>query len=377
MTFWWSNDNYGQILQAYALQEYLNKLGHDTFIIKYRYINETQKRFRISKVIEVLHPNNTYKYLKRGYRIYKTRATKKYNHYHERQFDNFRAYRLHFSSRSYSNIDELRGNPPDCDLYIAGSDQIWNFFDIHGQHSDIEAYTLAFGKPTTKRISYASSFGSRTLNEAVTTYFRDNIKNVDCLSVREREGVSFLDSIGIKGSKLVSDPAFLLSKTEYEKIMSVKIQNKTRPFLYFLGNRTALPTAKILDYFVERSIQYDYTSVAGKNDWSANCSPTIEEWLAYIYNANMVITNSFHGVVFSLIFNKEFFVLPLAKGFKDMNVRIDTLLEDIGLGERKIWHISKFENIMNRNDRIDWTSVNKFLELRIRQSKEYLEMAVC
>jgi hypothetical protein len=159
MTFWWSDDNYGQILQCYALQKYLRDAGHDAYLIRYDPRGDYEKKLW-DKVIRALNPIELFFYLQRRIRNKKIIKKNKL-----RKFNEFRDKYIRQSERIYYHYNDLVPDPPEADVYIAGSDQIWNIFSLPIQQvkKRLRAYFLDFGKPDIKRIAYAASFGKETV----------------------------------------------------------------------------------------------------------------------------------------------------------------------------------------------------------------------
>ena len=124
LTYWWASDNYGQLLQCYALQRYLRDLGHEAFIIRYNYNNEGI-RIKVpvwKRALKALNPVIFYKYFER--KILRKRILEINK---VREFDVFRSKYISLSNDFYAKYENLSANPPEADVYIVGSDQVWNF----------------------------------------------------------------------------------------------------------------------------------------------------------------------------------------------------------------------------------------------------------
>ena len=156
MTFWWSNDNYGQLLQCYALQKYLRDKGHDVFSIKYNYTKDIKRNPLFFRLLKACNPILLFKYL-----LSKKRCAKILNeqNIYDRYFDDFREKYIHFSDFNYVSYEDLKQNPPDADVYIVGSDQVWNYWNMKLWRyiNPLHVYFLDFGSEKIKRISYAAS----------------------------------------------------------------------------------------------------------------------------------------------------------------------------------------------------------------------------
>ena len=209
--------NYGASLQAYALMTYLSQLGHDVEIINYqpeyltrkynyKWVNPESKmsRYALTRVV---------------YRILKflQRQTTLAN---KRLFDNFTHHMLHETTQLYHTFDELQKNPPEADVYIVGSDQIWNIFYEAGRDP---AFYLEFVR-TGRRASYAASFSYIDIDEENRERIALSLSKFDAVSVREYHGIDLLRTMGLDGT-WVLDPVFLLSVDQCKKLM--KPMNET------------------------------------------------------------------------------------------------------------------------------------------------------
>ncbi len=144
-------------------------------------------------------------------------------------FDKFDSKYLNITKRKYANIEDLRLDPPKADIYICGSDQIWNQDATFGIE---KAYYLNFGNSDIYRMSYAASFGSDKF-PSQGDKVRNLIKNIDKISVRERTGECILNKLGFSNIDIVLDPVFLLDRQQWRTLISYSKQVKT-PEKYIL-----------------------------------------------------------------------------------------------------------------------------------------------
>lgn len=327
--------NYGASLQAFALQNYLEKEGHNVEIINFCpwYQRGRYELFYISPL------NRSYKYTKwfpplryliaplRNWPILKTYA-RKY------RFDSFDKHYLHLTKKIYYTSDDLRISPPESDIYIAGSDQIWNTDMENGREP---AYYLDFGNKNVKRVSYAASFGINEIKSELKEFVKEKISNIDAVSVREATGIDILGRLGINNAVCVVDPVFLLSSEEWGDIASSARQYE------FMKKKYILLYDFINDNHIEQFAKYcaeqfdlpiisinDYRDIPYANYNINNAGPL--EFVSLIKQATIVISNSFHATAFSCIFNKDFYTFPL-KGQRNASRMID-LLSKIGMLER-------------------------------------------
>ncbi len=355
MTFWSSQDNYGQLLQAYALQTYLTNLGHDVFQIAYNGIEDSKGEKSLVDKIKQLNYSKIISIIKQRQNKKKTLAEQRE---HPRYFDKFRADYLHIGNVKYKTYQSLVSNPPEADFYICGSDQVWNYSFI----GKPEPYFLQFGDLKVKRLSYAASFGHKDLPEDIQAKVQSFLQKFDSISVREKSGVDICKKLVNKDIHWVPDPTLLITKEQWSALSAdtngFKSENKQKVFVYTLGNRPLEAKDEILKYFSEiDNTELVHSSI--NNDFSGTSYPTINEWLGLFKNTDLVLTNSFHGIVFSIIFNKKFFALPSKGSTAGMNERILSLLQKCGLEDHILFEFNKDEIQGLIAKEVDWAKVNK------------------
>lgn len=354
VTFHLAN-NYGALLQAFALQQILQK-KYDAEILNY------DNTF-ISDNYRVFKPINKNP-IKTIYHLFKDIIN--YNQEKKRvlAFDNFRK-KLYLSDY-FSDKDEKK--LPEVDAYIVGSDQVWNPFLTNGVDS---IYTLKDVKKS-KKISYAASSGNLKYIEQYKTEFLKNIQQFDAISVREKNLKEYL-SKNLKGKTVstVLDPTLLLSKNEWINLCKdKKIEKEKYIFVYSVNNANSLfydfvnkladdKNLKIV-FFDKRDLKNHFKHKK-KSYYSAGPS----EFLNLLYNAEYVITTSFHGTALSCLLNKEFFVI--LSTFPD---RLTTLLNALDLNSRIISNINDYNSVLQQ--RIQWENINQKLEQERRFSIKWL-----
>jgi len=326
LTFHWAT-NYGAILQSYALQTYLEKKGHDVYIINYRPQTYKKTLFRcfFNKKFWLF-----FSYLK--------------EYIKEMKLDTFRQKYLK-ETILYGSLEELKRNAPQFDMYVCGSDQIWNpYLTTKGEgNKPTSAYFLDFGEATVKRIAYAVSFGCKEYPEEASDIARKYISEFQAISVREESGISIVKQLGYENPIKLPDPTLLLAHEDYLFENSTEASTQKKAFVYILRNEYK-EAYKIISY-----LKKDYTIDSTNKFFDPN---SVEDWVGSIKNASIVITNSFHGAVFSIIFHVPFIVLQASGRKAGMNDRFSTLLQALGLENRVL-------------DRIDLNSVNQLLNKEI------------
>ncbi len=352
--------NYGASLQAYALQHYLESLGNDVEIIdfmpwflKRRYNLWEAKDGKFGSLCKVFPPIRLLAPIRNRLR-YKTWGRKA-------KFDTFTKKYLRLTSR-YSTSIELQANPPSADIYIAGSDQIWNPELPNGREP---AYYLDFG--SAKKISYAASFGVSSIEEQYQPFVKQELCNFDHITVRERTAISILQKFGINNANQVVDPVFLLNAEQWMELGSKAIDYglpKDKYILiydFFGDERIAEFTAKL-----KRKTGYEIVSLNDYNprsyvDRNINDAGPLE-FISLMANAAFVVSSSFHGSVFSLIFHKQFYVYSL-KG-SGSSSRMKDLMASLDIIERY--------NATEQKDAIDYNVVDEKLINLIGKSKNIL-----
>ena len=333
MTFWWSQDNYGQILQCYALQKYLRDAGHDAYLIRYK--NEERSPLW-KRCLKAFNLSLLYKHLK--YKINSCKV-KKEQICNDRHFDEFRKNYINQSERFYSSYKELKENPPEADVYIVGSDQVWNFSFLKKikNSSYIHSYMLDFGKETTKKMSYAASWSMNSLSNELIAEIKPLLQKFSYVSVREENGIELCKQCGYDKAEFVCDPTMLLDVDVYRNLYKSEVirkQDKKYLLLYMLNNECDFDIQKVYDFAKEKKLEVVYVTGNGVVDKREKLFATIPEWLYLIDTAEYIVTNSFHCCVFSSLFKKKYGVVKLKGKSAGMNTRMFTLFHLLGIEER-------------------------------------------
>lgn len=280
------------------------------------------------------------------------------------KFDCFRNEQINATAKAKSLRDfkrlDRRYAPK---AYIVGSDQVWRPSMVH----DLEANFLSFTKCSTK-IAYAASFGvdSWEFSTKQTQRCRKLLRNFTAVSVREIDGVSLCEKYLDCKACHVLDPTLLLGADDYANIISDdSCASMDYVFTYILdsdsGKRSFVGSCT--DVLSERNAAHDV------NGNMPSEALSVEEWLVGIRDASMVICDSFHGVAFSIIFNKEFYVLGNSlRG----NSRLNSLLTLFGLNERMVSTYAEAKTLSP----IDWERVNLLRNKLVSESLNFLHSAL-
>lgn len=354
--------NYGSNLQAYALQEYIKKICRNYCL--YKIVNlriDKQKEiymfpYERKNIVAIIKTLILIKHIKKL-------KEKKIN------FETFINKKLNLT-KEYNSMEELNDELFDFDYYISGSDQIWNL-----RAGDFDwSYFLEFVRKG-KKISYATSFGP--LKQKWTIQDMERIKNdlkqYDFISVREKGSYDNVLKLANIKPNINIDPTLLLTKEEWYKVIDKKkLVNKDYILLYDLKDcKLVFKIAKKLSkkfnipIIVTKPNKYDLIYRVEKH---YECGPL--EFLNLLKNAKIVLTTSFHGAVFSILFNKPFYTIECNNDF-----RIKTLLEITKLKNRNINNDNIndiYENIFD----VNFEMAEKLIDLEREKSKEYLKNAV-
>lgn len=372
ITYWITQSNYGTVLQNYALQTFLRRYGFETFLIRSNIplLNSRWKFY--SHILKeeglvhlVLHFQKSL--VHRILRLFTFQNKKDA----ERKISDFISQNLN-PTDIFKSLEELRSNCPRSDIYIAGSDQIWNTFGMEYDLLSplIKSYLLEFAPENSKRISCAASFGTSYFDIKFENLFKTALSRFDFISCREKTGVEICRKLGFENAALQQDPTMLLSAEEYKKIADYELVPK-RPYilLYLLGNDTDFSIGKLKEFAKKRNLDVIYVPAneMQKINFYKKTFPSVSKWLGLYEKANFVVTNSFHGTVFSLIFNRPFLSVKQRGKFSSQNERIDSLLEYFGLQDR--FFNGSLENLF---EPVDFKRANQTLT-EIRKSSPFVE----
>lgn len=337
--------NFGSVFQTLALYKYTSMLNKKINVNVIDYNPNYFKPRSVRSILGMLLNIKTYINRKK-------------------KFDSFVKKHICLTPRSYKNIDELKNEHFDADLFISGGDQLWNVYHDCG-HDD--AYKLTFVNG--KKISYATSLGQCDFTQKQLEDLASKISCYSHVSVRESSSVSLLSSVGIKVTHCV-DPVFLLSPNDYLQYIR-PVKHKQYLLVYLVT-----PSKLLEDVITKLSAKYNLQVILCSG-FSKKCTCDVflkdlgpEEILSYIYHADMVLSSSFHATSFSMIFKKQFYtILP----HPNTNERILDILSIRGLSERVISLDSDLDIELSKQ--IDYSSVSDYNDY-INASKSYLEKAL-
>jgi len=358
--------NYGASLQAYALMSYLLSKGYDVRLINYKPKYLTQRyNYRWVNPESILHKYVITRFI---YRILKY-TQRQFTLARKKAFDKFTREYIISSPVLYKTFEELRKNPPLANVFIVGSDQVWNSFYDTGKDP---AFYLAFVPKDKKRISYAASFAITKIDEKLKPTIRQYLTDFNAIAVREHHALTILNDMQLSGT-WVLDPVFLLSEERWKELM-VPFEKKEKYILVYDFERNKEIRDFALQLSYEKKIKI-YSIVDNYPLWYANknyngAGP--KEFITLIYHCDYFISNSFHGSTFSIIFQKDFFIFD--RNRHKVNSRMESLLTMFELQNRYIHNDTDYNDIMNQS--IDYSKVKPLLEKYLKISVDYLDDAL-
>jgi hypothetical protein len=354
--------HYGAQLQAYALKRSVEKLGMQCEIIDYvrpdnlsgssLFKSGISPRTLLSNIHTLVH-----------YKRFKTRSDR---------FLSFYRSRLKPGTRRYNSYTELLADPPVYDFLICGSDQVWNPL-IFSEKTFDPSFFLGFSQGS-KRIAYAPSFGISSIPEDKKDLLRSYLEKFDAISVREAQGASIIRELAGRDVPVVLDPTLLINESDWSLLCSASVTDKPYILSYFISDPT--PFFPVLRRIQEK-LRLPVICLCGSRKKIPGTVKTIydagpEEFLGLFRNAGFVLTNSFHGTVFSIQFKKPFYSFRIRKDSSaEVNSRLVNLLNILGLEDR----LSGTDAAIDSIEEIDYGPVIKKLENKREESLDYLRQA--
>ena len=365
----WQTNNYGAELQAFALQRKLNLMGASCENIDFPfYKNPDFHKFRSKKSEYSIGLTNMLKEM--FFPVFNRISRGKNPQTTLERLHNFHQFYLltNRSERRYLSVQSLYKEPPRYDIFMTGSDQVWNP-RIPIAHAP---FFLDFAPMESPRVSYASSFGVDRLPEQAKPYFQKWLNSFSYISVREQKGVEFVQKLTGKGAVHVLDPTLLLTAAEWGRIAANPRHSEPYLLLYdLLPSQKIIALAKDLASVLKLKIYRICRDSGTKPEPGIIQFPAAgpQDFLALFKNSSFVITNSFHGMVFSILFEKEFRVL-IPETMKNRG-RISSLIQLLELNQ----------NVINEPDLKNWnikhvtdfSKVNSLLKLSREKSENYLK----
>lgn len=348
--------NYGSVLQTYATQKILEDLGVTCEIVDYI------SPYRAKKPLFFEYPPRL-----------KGKRLKKAVYYAAKvpsfilkdiTFGGFIKKYIHLSKKQYITNEDILKSPPTADVYITGSDQVWNSKYNHGVD---KSYYLNFAAPGAKKLAFVSSFGKSKLEKDEADEVKPLLKDYFSISVREDSGVAILSDMGIESICLI-DPTLQIDNKDWLLLSSKRLVKEKYLLLFLLYNEDNDATEYAVKIAKEKGLKvvklsWEMKKPAGVDKLFTHRKP--QDFLSLFANADFVVTNSFHGVAFSVNLNRNFIFVPRS----EFNDRIMSLLRKTGLQDRVV---QSEDQIGISNIPVDYEPVNFILEDERKIAKEYL-----
>ena len=369
-----SAHNYGAVLQAWSLQEYLKQQGHLVEIVNLRlpiidklyWISPKPKKKWCSVKAMNWVMNKAYYLLKHCY-VFSTNNFK-YKKY--RSFEKFINKKLPVTEPFFDAAD-LRKASLQYDVLIAGSDQIWNAKMMDGIDP---AYFLSFSNKSAKRISYAASIGTNEIPEMYKILFKRYLSDFDYISVREHNALEQIQPLVSTEVNEVADPTFLLKREDFDRLKKDSGQKGEYIYVHNVHikrvDEDLNGVAEKLSKQLNLPIIYNHPESHFSNI-KAHFGGGIEEFLGMVANARYVVTNSFHCTVFALIYERDFITVP---HFQHPE-RMKDLLGKLGVSDHLIGQASKLPKDLS-DLVIDYGKVQQEKAKMREQSIAFLDKAV-
>lgn len=316
VTFHFVN-NFGGALQAYALKSACESLGTQAHLVDYR-----QWFIRFTDMVRMFPITKNPKVVISGLRTMGKRIGRR------RRFADFRREYL-APGQTYYYSRAIEKDPPGYDKYICGSDQIWNSFITCGLS---RAYFLTFEPDRSNKFAYAPSFGSSEVSVKVFKRMAEYISALGAVSVREKEGVDIVEKMTGERPPQLIDPSFLVPSKEWCDLADKS--GYKPPFEHYILVYIMQKDDNVYEYARRLKEKYDIPVIEiGRYGYRAHfvdkCIVDLGplEFVSLFRNATHVCTNSYHGIIFSIIFEKKLCIIPC----KRFTSRIDSLLELVGI----------------------------------------------
>lgn len=351
------NVNCGTYLQAYALANYLERNGH---VVEYtNYIRPSRSWWNMYMSLLKTHKTPIAPFSKIVFLWRWCRCRKKQKEY----------IKLYLTKKIYHSYKDLLNDPPRADVYITGSDQVWNSWHNNGLD---RSFFLGYAPNEAKKISYASSIGMDEFPIAEREDIKDLLNQYAAISVREMPAKQLLIKIGVPSEKIqfVADPTFLLSKKEWGESVSNRLYSCPYVLIYSVENGLNESILRVAKYVAFKkdlkivSISNTTSKMPGCDFYHNRVDPSL--FVSLFYHADFCVVSSFHGTAFSVNFHKDFVTVQPNR----FNGRIDSLLSLCGLEGRKY---TGTEDIKIFLEQIKYERVSSVIEKLRNQSMDFLK----
>lgn len=366
-------DNYGGVLQAYALQRRVKTYGYDCELISNAFMSRRRGRRRVKRLLEnlgsAIKAPADYWNKRNTYRRYAAQNAKK-----AERFKAFREDNLTICDVGYGSYGEYLERPPQYDVYLCGSDQIWN----PNLHSETGFYFAGFAPDHAVKVSYASSVGVSSVTRKQADFMAPLLNRLDVISTREQKGADIINAISEKTAAVVLDPTLLLNAEEWSEVAAPRLIDEPYIFCYLFGERDYIAkvkrTVQAMTGLRLVCIPYVSRELEAEDRKVFDAGPA--EFVSLIKNAELVLTDSFHATAFSINLMTPF--VSLCRFAKDdkksMNDRLVTILSLTGLQDRLVDAGDPLDKDFLFN--VDFERAHRLLQEKRREDSEFLRNAL-
>ena len=360
--------NYGSMLLTYATQKLLEDKGFDVEILNYSR-QSLQEAISFRELLYALSIRDGSKSKPAFVRFAMAIALYSSEMTMAKVVRDFMNKYIHVSSLRYLDEKCLLANPPQADIYCTGGDQMWN--EQCNFHKTLREFYLTFAPKDKPKVSFSTSIGKEQFDEWELPEVLPLLKEYDLISVREANTKPYFESLGIKNVYHLIDPTLLLPKEKWKEIVAPRQIKEDYILLYEIsrkGNLTACAKELALKTGKKLIRINRYSLDAIRSGKSVLC-PKPEEWLSLFYNADCVVTNSFHGVVFSTIFERQFVLVPGANP-----TRLVNMMNTLGITGRVCSEPEKVFDIYKT--KINYLEVDKKLQIERGKFSDFFDKVI-
>lgn len=354
------NYNFGTYLQAFAIAHKIEQLGMKAEIVSY-----CRPGFSVWEhyLRSLKSTRNPFKWGART--LYAIKE-------HRLRTNDLKFVSKYLSSTQYHSFQELQANPPQADVYMTGSDQVWNSYYNHGIDP---SFYLEYAPENKKRVSYAASIGMKEIPFYEQKEMRTLLAKYQTITIREKSAKDLLESIGVQSSKLhtVIDPTLLLNKKEWSRFIKKRLVNEPYLLVYSVEPKDKnIEVSRIAQSIATtKGLKVVGVYYGGTSSRISGCDrdffrSTPDLFLSLIYHADFVVVSSFHGTAFSLNFRKEFVTVSPDR----FNNRIINILGICNLQNRLIHNLSEYNPEI---ENINYNQVEQLLNTEVSKSTSILK----
>lgn len=348
--------NYGALLQAYALQHFLESLGHSARIVDVRpFSRDAPGALAFPKVLRPVARRQRW--------LWSSGARRK-----SERFEDFRFEALKIT-RPFADAHEAIMHNPDIHSVVVGSDQVWN--PRFGDNS-LSTYCLA-NVDGVRKIAYAASVGSESVVPEQLAPYEASIDQFSAISVRDRFSVNLIGAITGQSPMRVVDPTLLVDWTGIQQHISIPVPER---YIFYYGYT---PQGDRAAQELKAEIELPVVGIGMETDVAGSAVDVAVtdagpwEWLEIARRCDVIVTRSFHGLMFALSFRRPVVVSPANQ---QSSGRLVDILQRLGIPDVLIPTDADSHSVMERVHSVDWHAVYAILDSEVRQSQHYLREAL-